>query len=51
MDSLLFDISGTVAGRTVTRDALKTIAGSAQVSLDFWQGSGAGGWRFHWNFL
>jgi len=33
MDSLLFDISGTVQGRTVTRDALKTIASSAQVSL------------------
>jgi flagellar hook-associated protein 1 FlgK len=33
MDALLFDISGTVAGRTVTRDALATIASSAKVSL------------------
>lgn len=33
MDALLFDISGTVQGRTVTRDALKTIASSAEVSL------------------
>lgn len=33
MDGLLFDISGTVAGRKVTRDALETIAGSARVSL------------------
>lgn len=33
MDALLFDISGTVAGRTVTRDALATIAGSARISL------------------
>lgn len=33
MDGLLFDISGTVAGRKVTRDALQTIAGSARVSL------------------
>ena len=33
MDGLLFDISGTVQGRTVTRDALKTIANGAQVSL------------------
>jgi flagellar hook-associated protein 1 FlgK len=33
MDALLFDISGTVAGRKVTRDALETIAGTARVSL------------------
>ena len=33
MDGLLFDISGTVAGRKITRDALQTIAGSARVSL------------------
>jgi flagellar hook-associated protein 1 FlgK len=33
MDALLFDISGTVAGRKVTRDALTTIASSASVSL------------------
>ena len=33
MDALLFDISGTVQGRTVTRDALRTIANGAQVSL------------------
>lgn len=33
MDALIFDISGTVAGRTVTRDALDTIAGSARVAL------------------
>ncbi|MFC3175366.1 flagellar hook-associated protein FlgK [Novosphingobium bradum] len=33
MDALLFDISGTVQGRTVTRDALLTIANGAQVSL------------------
>jgi len=33
MDGLLFDISGTVQGRTVTRDALKTIASGAQVAL------------------
>jgi len=33
MDALLFDISGTVAGRKVTREALATIAGSARVSL------------------
>lgn len=30
MDALIFDISGTVAGRTVTRDALATIAGTAR---------------------
>ncbi|MBU3991069.1 MAG: flagellar hook-associated protein FlgK [Alphaproteobacteria bacterium] len=34
LDGLLFDISSTVAGRTVTRDALTTIAGSARLSLD-----------------
>ncbi|HET9630144.1 MAG TPA: flagellar hook-associated protein FlgK [Novosphingobium sp.] len=33
MDALLFDISGTVQGRTVTRDALRTIANGAKVSL------------------
>lgn len=33
MDSLLFDVSGTVQGRTVTRDALRTIANGAKVSL------------------
>ncbi len=33
MDGLLFDISRTVAGRKVTRDALLTIAGNARVSL------------------
>lgn len=33
VDSLIFDISGTVAGRKVTRDALQTIANSASVSL------------------
>ena len=33
MDALLFGISGTVQGRTVTRDALRTIASSAEVSL------------------
>ena len=33
MDALLFDVSGTVQGRTVTRDALRTIANGAQVSL------------------
>lgn len=32
-DKLLFDISGTVAGRTVTRDALKTIADTTRISL------------------
>ncbi len=34
VDALLFDISSAVAGRTVTRDALKTIAGSARVALE-----------------
>ena len=33
LDALLFDISGTVAGRTVTRDALDTIAGNARIAL------------------
>ncbi len=33
MDALIFDISGTVAGRTVTRDALDTIAGNARIAL------------------
>ena len=34
MDALIFDISGTVAGRAVTRDALGTIAGNARIALD-----------------
>jgi flagellar hook-associated protein 1 FlgK len=33
MDGLLFDISSTVAGRSVTRDALGSIAGSARIAL------------------
>lgn len=33
MDALLFDISATVAGRKVTRDALVTIAGTAKIAL------------------
>jgi flagellar hook-associated protein 1 FlgK len=33
MDKLLFDISGTVSGRSVTRDALKTIADTTRISL------------------
>lgn len=33
MDALLFDISSAVSGRTVTRDALDSIAGSARVAL------------------
>lgn len=33
MDSLLFDVSSTVAGRTITRDALASIASSAKVAL------------------
>ena len=33
VDGLLFDISSNVAGRTITRDALKSIAGSASVAL------------------
>lgn len=34
MDALIFDISSTVSGRTVTRDALNTIAGNAKIALD-----------------
>lgn len=34
MDALIFDISGTVAGRAVTRDALGTIAGNARIALN-----------------
>jgi flagellar hook-associated protein 1 FlgK len=33
MDSLIFDISSSVQSRTVTRDALKTIADNAQATL------------------
>jgi len=33
MDGLLFDISSNVAGRTITRDALISIAGQAKVAL------------------
>lgn len=33
MDALIFDISSTVQGRTVTRDALASIASTARVSL------------------
>jgi flagellar hook-associated protein 1 FlgK len=33
MDTLLFGISSAVAGRTVTRDALDSIASTAQVAL------------------
>lgn len=33
LDTLLFGVSSAVAGRTVTRDALDSIAGSARVSL------------------
>lgn len=33
LDALLFDISGTVQGRKVTRDALQTIANTASISL------------------
>lgn len=33
MDGLLFGISSAVAGRTVTRDALESIAGTAKVAL------------------
>ncbi|KQM14817.1 flagellar hook-associated protein FlgK [Novosphingobium sp. Leaf2] len=33
MDTLLFSVSSAVAGRTVTRDALASIASSAKVSL------------------
>lgn len=34
LDALLFDISGTVAGRSVTRDALQSIAGTARIALE-----------------
>lgn len=34
MDALIFDISGTVAGRSVTRDALTTIASTARIALE-----------------
>ena len=34
MDAMLFDVSGTVAGRSITRDALQTIAGSAKIALE-----------------
>ena len=34
MDALIFDISGIIAGRTVTRDALNTIADNARIALD-----------------
>lgn len=34
MDALLFDISGAVAGRTVTRDALNAIADTASIALE-----------------
>jgi len=33
MDALVFDISSAVAGRSVTRDALDTIASTARISL------------------
>ncbi|MEO0031145.1 MAG: flagellar hook-associated protein FlgK [Pseudomonadota bacterium] len=33
MDGILFDISGTVSGHTVTRDALKTISDAAATAL------------------
>lgn len=33
MDAILFDISATVSGRTVTRDALATISGAARTAL------------------
>ena len=33
LDSLIFDISGTVAGRKITRDALQSIANAASLSL------------------
>ncbi|WP_305095435.1 flagellar hook-associated protein FlgK [Croceibacterium aestuarii] len=34
MNSVLFDVSSQVAGRTVTRDALDSIAASARISLE-----------------
>ncbi|KUR72729.1 flagellar hook protein [Novosphingobium fuchskuhlense] len=33
MDAILFDVSATVSGRTVTRDALATISGAAKTAL------------------
>ena len=33
MDAILFDISATVSGRTITRDALATISGAAKTAL------------------
>ncbi|MDF8334267.1 flagellar hook-associated protein FlgK [Novosphingobium cyanobacteriorum] len=33
MDAILFDVSATVSGRTVTRDALKTISDAAATAL------------------
>ena len=33
MDALIFDISSTVAGRSITRDALQSIAGTARIAL------------------
>ncbi|MFM9935874.1 MAG: flagellar hook-associated protein FlgK [Novosphingobium sp.] len=33
MDAILFDVSSTVAGRTVTRDALSTISDAAKTAL------------------
>lgn len=33
LDTVLFDVSGAVAGRTITRDALSAIADSASISL------------------
>ena len=33
-DALILDISGTAAGRTVTRDALRSIAGNARIALE-----------------
>ncbi len=34
MDGLIFDISGAVAGRKVTRDALESIASGARIALE-----------------
>ena len=34
LDGLIFDISSTVAGRTITRDALTTIAATARIALE-----------------
>jgi len=34
MNALLFDVSSAVAGRTITRDALDSIAASARISLE-----------------